>query len=435
MTPLFEAVDADDSTYRGELIQLSDKHVQLRNAAKTVSIPVERLVALERVRKSGAARQDTRRDASNEEPGTDHPVFLALRDGSRLVLGETTLENGKLNTHRSQAELTIPITAVESLRFLEFSTTQRSEDWDRLAKTPSIGDRLVVDRGGGLDTFNGVVRGINAATVLFESEGEELPVPRAKLVGVFFYHPNPAVPPHASETIVRLSERSGSRIVLSEALLRDGLLHWKNTGAGIAGTTPPEEIDRLDYAPHHGISLWELEPVQITTVPPYATGNDKDRADGSWQAMLRQWSLPRLETSREPTAAFPASLLESLEKTEPSQGTRLDGVFYPEAKTLYARTTLEYHLKEPFERLRGLVGIADAIRPGGRARLVIRGDDRVLFDRELRGDTAAERWSVSLEGVEHLRLTVDFPESVGAAAQVTFGTVRLERKRPSRPAD
>ena len=63
-----------------------------------------------------------------------------------------------------------------------------------------------------------------------------------------------------------------------------------------------------------------------------------------------------------------------------SQPLQLGGVDYRKGLALHGRTELVYRLPERFSRFRAVAGIDDAVRPGGKVRLVVRGDDKVLLE-------------------------------------------------------
>ena len=59
---------------------------------------------------------------------------------------------------------------------------------------------------------------------------------------------------------------------------------------------------------------------------------------------------------------------------------QLGGTPYRKGLALHGRTELVYRLPDRFSRFRAVAGIDDAVRPGGKVRLVVRGDDKVLLD-------------------------------------------------------
>ena len=78
-----------------------------------------------------------------------------------------------------------------------------------------------------------------------------------------------------------------------------------------------------------------------------------------------------------------------------SRPLRLGGVDYRKGLALHSRTELVYRLPERFSRFLAVAGIADAVRPGGKVRLVVRGDDKVLFEAELQPAATPRGRSIS----------------------------------------
>ena len=67
---------------------------------------------------------------------------------------------------------------------------------------------------------------------------------------------------------------------------------------------------------------------------------------------------------------------------------QLGGVVYGKGLALYCRTELVYRLPGRFSRFQAVAGIDDAVRPNGKVRLVVRGDDKVLLEAVIPGSDA-----------------------------------------------
>lgn len=59
--------------------------------------------------------------------------------------------------------------------------------------------------------------------------------------------------------------------------------------------------------------------------------------------------------------------------------------YFKGVAVLHSRSSVVFLLPEPFAKLTAVVGIDDRVRPHGNVRLVIHGDDRILFDKNIAG--------------------------------------------------
>lgn len=107
-------------------------------------------------------------------------------------------------------------------------------------------------------------------------------------------------------------------------------------------------------------------------------------------------------------------------------GIVLQGEVYRNGLTVPTGTNLVFRWNEPFSALRGIAGIDDRLRPGGRARLVILAGEQHLCDLEIRGDRPAEILKFDLpKNVRTLAIRVDFADAVAETTQLQLGEIRL----------
>ncbi len=98
---------------------------------------------------------------------------------------------------------------------------------------------------------------------------------------------------------------------------------------------------------------------------------------------------------------------------------------YAKGLALHSRTRVVYRLPGRFSRFQATVGIDDAVRPRGKVRLVIYGDDRVLFESTVTGTDPPKPVDVDLTGVRRIAILADFGEEMDVADHLDLCEARI----------
>ena len=106
---------------------------------------------------------------------------------------------------------------------------------------------------------------------------------------------------------------------------------------------------------------------------------------------------------------------------------QLGGTQYRKGLALHGRTEFVYRLPHRFSRFRAVAGIDDAVRPGGRVRLVVRGDGRELLDAAVAGSDPPRPVDLDLTGIRRLTIVVDFGESLSTGDYLLLCNARLSK--------
>jgi hypothetical protein len=106
---------------------------------------------------------------------------------------------------------------------------------------------------------------------------------------------------------------------------------------------------------------------------------------------------------------------------------RLGGKDYPKGLAVHSRTELTYRLPEGFCRLLAVAGIDDAVRPNGKVRLVIRGDENILLETVVTGDHLPEAIDLDITGVRRLVILVDFTDAVNIGDHLLLCDARITK--------
>jgi hypothetical protein len=363
-----------------------------------------RLVALD-VRRvtfdaAGGRRQWALDDLSSITRQGDSPspaplsIVVELVDGSTLAAQQVLVREGRVELARPFGPVVLRADDVRCVR-LAPADPSLVKQWTRLVAGPVDSDMLVVAQGDSLNYHRGVLRDVAADRIEFESEGERLKVNRSKVFGLVYYHPSGRTLGRAVATLV---DTLGSRWVASTIAL-DGDAFKGTTPAGVAIDCPMAHLARLDFSQGKILYLDELEPQSVRWTPYYALANE----------LLSRAAYSAPVGASQPDG--PALLL--------------GGRRYSHGVAICSRTEVTYELPGECRRFRATVGIDDAVRPGGDARLVIRAEDRLLADLTLTGTLPPQAIDLDVAGAHRLTILVDFGRGGDCGDHVDFGNARI----------
>ena len=206
---------------------------------------------------------------------------------------------------------------------------------------------------------------VTESTVRFDLDGEILSVKRSKVYGLAYRHSTAAELPRA---VCAITDAAGSKWMARSVALADRL-QW-TTATGLNVSQPLDHVAEIDFSGGKVVYLSDLRPTSSVWTPYFAS------------------EKPLPEVARFYAARF--------DRGFDSAALRLGGAPYRKGLALCCRTEIVYRLPAAFRRFDAMAGIDDGVRPGGRARLVVRGDDKVLLDVTLSGSDAPGRWSSTL---------------------------------------
>jgi hypothetical protein len=378
--PTFEMRSLAGKTYAGTIADLSETQLALATATGRVSLALDQLVSLSQIASPRTAEA--------------LQVWIELVDGSRIAGRQYTARDGQVHiVLAGQRTIELPTVAVATVRFHAPSPALDAE-WSRVLDTRPDGDLLLVRKGDALDYHRGVLGAVTDTEVQFEVDGERLPVKRAKLGGLAYYHPAGAKLP---ETVCRITDASGSRWAAKSVRLA-GQLRW-TTPAGVEVASVLTDVAKIDFASDRIVYLSDLKPESADWTPFF-------RLDKELPLLAQYYAL------RQDRAADAVSL-------------RLGGEEYRKGLALHSRTTVVYRLPDRFHRFKAVAGIDDRVHPRGSVHLVVRGDDRVLFEGEVNGTDPPRPLDLDVTGVRRLSILVDFARDLNVGDQLLLCEARV----------
>jgi len=199
-------------------------------------------------------------------------------------------------------------------------------------------------------------------------------------------------------TVATLVDTTGSRWAIRSLSFEAGVFR-ATIPAGTTLELPADQVVEVDFSEGKVTYLGEL-PWRLIEWTPYFGLREELPARKAFFA-------PRFDRS-----AAGAPLMH-------------DGQQCARGVTLRSRSEIEFDLPEGYQRFKAGVGIDDAFRPHGNARVVVRGDDRVLAETHPAGTRPAEWIDVDITGVRRLSILVDFGEDMDLGDQVNCCEARI----------
>ncbi len=382
-TPAFEAATLDGRTVVGPIVELTSQRLTIAAGSGRVSIPTTQLLTVLPKQNPAAAGVVG--------------VVVQLADGSVIQGRQYVADGSRARITLAGGEVVEPPTGiVQTVLCGLLQTAELKSDWARLTSMKTDADLLIVRSGSGLDYQKGILHEVTEDVVRFDLDGKVLPAKRAKVFGLVYHH-GAAVAMRSP--ICRITDAAGSLWVVQSLSLGDKL-QW-TTPAGVSAAQPLENIARIDFSAGKLLYLSDLKPDSIAWTPFFAASEPP--------AAMKRFYAPRFDRG------FDSPML------------RLGHVDYQKGIALHSRTQLVYRLPERFSRFLAVAGIADAVRPAGKVRLVLRGDDKVLFEAAFAGGDKPRPLDVDVTGVRRLTILVDFEDGINRGDHLLLCNARMSK--------
>lgn len=378
--PTFELRTTAGETLSGTLLELSAERIAVETAEGRKEIGADELAGLKPL-------------AAPRGPEQQPAVWIELIDGSTLPAASYAVKEGQAEIETiGHGQATLPTSAVASVRFKEQDSGLAAQ-WAEIRKADRAGDLIVIRKKESLDYQGGVAGDVSDEKVQFMIDGESLSVKRSRVEGVFYFHPAGKTLP---DSVFRLADAAGARLEVAKAELAGGALQL-STPAGLKLSVELPGIGAVDGKVQY---LSDLEPEAVEWTPYFG--------EAGQPASLKEFYRPRWNQSLSGGALS------------------LGGVEYGKGISMVSGSEVSYRLPEGrYSKLKAVAGIDDAVRPGGNARLLVLGDDKLLFEGTVTGRDAPIPVEVDLTGVRRLKLKVEFGGEQEVLDHVDFCDARI----------
>ena len=371
--PEVELRTLDGGAVAGRVQNLSVEKITLETADGVAAFEAEKLLGL-RLREKPAA------------PAADATaVWIELTDGSTLLAKSFVVKKGVASVALADGQtVEIPTRALGTVRLQQAADAMAAE-WNRVQGMKLVGDVLVVRKEDAIDYHKGILGDMDEKTADFDLDGEKIPVKRAKIFGLIYYH---AAKGDLPASLCTLVDASGSSWSVRTLALKDQDIQW-TTPSGLTVQRPAATIVNIDFSGGKIIYLSDLKADSSQYTPFFGTAQDIPS--------VAEFYAPRMDRGMS------------------GKPLKVEGKQYDKGIALKSRSELVYRLPGKFTRLKAIAGIDDDVRPHGNVRLTIRGDDRVLLETTIAGSDAAKPIDLDLSGVRRLTILADFGEEMDIA--------------------
>ncbi len=286
---------------------------------------------------------------------------------------------------------------IDTVRFRQASP-DIAKQWRQiendLAEGRVSGDLIVIRKGEAISYLGGVIREVSDKEVKFELEGEVLPVNRQRVEGLVFFHPRK---PEFPDPVCIFKSGGNSELQVKSLEASDKELKL-TTLAGVETTYTWDHVADLDFSAGKILYLGDVEPDSVKV-----------------------------------TKFLGAAIPLELAFHQPRRNRSIDGgrlslgkESYDRGLAIRSRTELAYRLRGKYRRLLATAGLDNEVRgKGGNVRLVIKGDDKTLYDQPIVDGDDPRPLELDVSGVSRLTILVDFGENGGVADHLDLCDVKV----------
>lgn len=390
----------------GQLVRLDSDGAALKTAAGERSWEARDLLSL----KPATAPQSQAAKAAT--------VWIELIDGSELLATEYLVTKGLAKVTLLGGEsVDIPTRSLHAVRLKEHSSdlarsSQLPRQWREIVEAQPAGDVIIIrklsateddaDKEGpmtaALDQLEGVLGDVTGDKVHFTFDGQAIPVDRAKVEGVVYFHPAGRELP---DPLCRILDVAGSRWNAKSLTLAGDTVQFVTT-SGVKGELPLARVEGLDYSAGKIVFLSDVEPEIAEWTGVFGPN--------AAEAKLAKLFAPRRDRD------FHGEPLV------------LHGQSYQKGLAIHSRTELRYRLDGKYSKFLALAGIDDRVRPAGDLVLTISLDGNPLGEHRIRGkDDAAKALEYDVRGGRKLTIVVDYGAGLDVADRLHLVNARVTK--------
>ncbi len=343
-------------THIGQIQQLGNKHLLLKVSGKDVKLATKDILSL-----------STKQEKTQTQPA---PFTATLLDGTRLKGSQLTTAKRQINLNSPLfGEIALPL---EKVHFIQLKNAEGTDaaTWKKLTARDLRQDLIVTKKKKRLNYFRGVIGNIDEKTIQFILDGKTISVKRKKVFGLVFARGNAS---RSSKEICTVSLVNGELLKLKKIdLTEKGLESTLLSGVDII--IPLNKIELMDFSLGKLLYLSQTEP-----------RNKEFTSFLGYQYSFRN------------------------NKNDAGQALKLDKT-YSRGLWIHSKTELTYRISRKYRRFQAIIGIDRNLTNyrQGHVRLVIRGDNKILFEQDVKGTDKPKAIDLSVEDVLDLTILVDF---------------------------
>jgi len=301
-------------------------------------------------------------------------AVVAASAGGNVTASGLTVADGKLNfTNSSLGKLTLPFSRVASI-YLP-SSTQTAADVVKKCAAMELerGDTdlvVVARKTGGWLGVQGILKSIDATTLTFTWKGTDRKISMVTVRAIFLASTGT---PAAEKFKGVLTLRDGSAVRFNSVTFAGGAFTVGPVGSPTASLAA-ESVSKLKFSSDRVLNLSEVKPLSV-------------KQHGLLNTVMG-WRVN-----------------ESVSGGSISLGGRV----FNSGVAMHSFCELTYGLDAQYTGLIAIVGIDDAVRPGGDANLTFIGDGKeILAPLRVTGKGKPQAVRVPLKGIKTFVIRVDY---------------------------
>ena len=378
----------NEETIEGTLIRIDDSQAVVSKDSKETVIPLSDIV-------------EASFNADPESPADDFHETLELLDSSSLAVTDiSATADHVLAGSESLGDLKIPRQAFRAITLQEIKPDWKVE-WEAYLQRDNKKDMVIVPKrdGNGLDFIPGVIVSIGPEKIPFLLQGEEIPVPRERVVGLIFAATEVEDAGLDGDVGVTLRDKTTVRVSSIEIIGDDTTVQ---TSWGQPLTAPTQNLKTIDYSGgriHHLSALEPITEVYFGLDPPEKSWGPLFEDDESTRTGLsRQWKMSQ---DRFPNSGRPPLTLR--------------GKAYSKGLCIFPSAKVEYALDGNYTGLTALIGVDDEVafnqlegKPSTAVELRIEADGNEIYRQLITATADPVNINLDLTDITTLSLYVDF---------------------------
>ena len=374
----------DGNSQRGTINTINSESVSINADGNTVELPLDQLQSIVAPGKSIV-------------PVKGVIDRIHLIDGTVILSAPTALVDGTLTGKRGDTPFSIKAADISHILFLEI-TAELQPFLDDIMKLEASSDMLMVRKpSGALDPLEGVIKEMSNEQVAFDFDGTDLDVARSKLGGVRLAR---ARTTELGNRLCVVKDVHGNEFSCQSIVTEADSLKMTLT-LGTEFEIPMSDVARLEFKSSNLAYLSDLTPENVQWVPYLSIGEVSPQ--------LEQLYSPRFN--------------EAFGK----QPLILGNDQFSKGMAIHSRTEISYRLAENYKLFQAVAGIDPRSRDHGNVELVIIGDNKQLFRKEIAGQQAEEQTPIefSIDVIRRLRIIVDYGKNLDIGDQLILGNARI----------
>jgi len=357
---------------KGELLSLTEESVALSVAGETKTFPRTTVLSLKLTGREKTIDTAAAKTLVTLTDGTAVKADAVTYDGTRLAIESSLL--GELQGKGS---------LLHHVRYAEGEPTTLKK-WSDILSRETKQDVLVIKKEDSIDFFEGIISKADSEAIYFLLNGEEVPVDITKVFGIVLGRNT-----QPGDAIGSLVMTNNDRLPLSAVTFKDNQLSAV-TSSGMKLETDLEAVELIDFRQGRLVYLSELEPRTYEYTPFFG----------------EEWKM-RVD--------------ENFDRNP----IRVGNQTFTRGLCIHSKTLVRYRLASGYRRFQAVMGIDELVGNKGHVHVVIKADDDILYEGDVRGSDAPIDLDYDVSNKRDLEILVDFGADLSIADHLALGNARL----------